>query len=439
MISPPKIVFSNVYYSQNSNVSAISNFPTDPTGLNGKSCISIYNIFSTKFSSLWAGQRLKIEPDNSPGTNYCCCAQGCPTQTPTTQFATTNIPTTRVSTTLTPTTNFLTTQFATTRLSTTETPTTNFPTTQQGSTLLSTTHNPIVASQAPLTTFYPTTMYPSTISITTYQASTVLSTTQTPTSHFPQTILPFYCYYQVPNCQNCPQNPPQVDLNQVNISCVFCGGTWNWNFYSKTGGTITNNGELVFGENSTIFIQGSLNNNASLNISSSSSVIVQGNFSQGSGGQTVFTFNPQQNNKSSPLNVGGCVSINGNVSLNLQTQPLQGTTNFQVISYNCSQQVNISSSQIQVIPNYNGSECDTINSQTINQPNSLGISLTSTIGNKCIGGKNLGLIIGLAVGIPCGIVLTLGISLAVRHYFRNKQFNQNIDSLGIEMKTGNQE
>ena len=61
--------------------------------------------------------------------------------------------------------------------------------------------------------------------------------------------------------------------------------------------------------------------------------------------------------------------------------------------------------EVQVIPNYNGSSCDTISSQAINQQGSLGISLTSTFGNKCNGGKNLGLIIGLSVGIPCGVGL----------------------------------
>ena len=166
--------------------------------------------------------------------------------------------------------------------------------------------------------------------------------------------------------------------------------------------------------NITTLIQGNFENNANMNISSGSTVLIQGNFTQSSGGQIVFTFNQQQNNnKSSPLNVEGCVSINGNISLNLQTQPQQGTTNLQVISYNCSQQVNISSSQIQVTPNYNGSSCDTINSQTINQPDSLAVSLTSTIGNKCNGGNNLGLIIGLSVGIPCGIALIVAISVVI--------------------------
>ena len=114
----------------------------------------------------------------------------------------------------------------------------------------------------------------------------------------------------------------------------------------------------------------------------------------------------------------GCVSLNGNISLNLETQPQQGTKNLQIISYNCSQQVNISSSQIQVIPNYNSSSCDTINSQPLNQQGSLGVSITSILGNKCNEGKNIGLIVGLAIGTPvlAAIVVTLLVA-----YFRKKQ------------------
>ena len=91
------------------------------------------------------------------------------------------------------------------------------------------------------------------------------------------------------------------------------------------------------------------------------------------------------------------------------------------------------------IPNYNGSSCDTINSQAINQPNSLEVSLTSTLGNKCNGGNNLGLIIGLSVAIPCGMVIFLGVSLAAYHYSRNKEFNQKMKNLAMDIKLGKQE
>ena len=121
--------------------------------------------------------------------------------------------------------------------------------------------------------------------------------------------------------------------------------------------------------------------------------------------------------------------MNGNISLNLQTQPQQGTTNFQVISYNCSQQVNISSQQIQVIPSYNGSECDTINSQAINQPGSLVVSLTSTIGNKCNSGNNLGLIIGLSVGIPSALILAVSVVIFILKMKQNKQISDVKDEI----------
>ena len=210
-----------------------------------------------------------------------------------------------------------------------------------------------------------------------------------------------------------------------------------WKFIANNE-TLTNTGEIVVIGNTTTFVQGNFENNANLNISGNSSFIISGNFTQSSQGQIVFTFNPQQNNNnSSPLNVGGCVSVNGNISLNLETQPQQGTTNFQVISYNCSQQLNISSSQIQVIPNYNGSSCDTINSQSINQQGILGVSITSTLGNKCNGGNNLGLIIGLSVAIPCGLVLIVSVLIVILKSKQKRKINAAKNQLKQEAKLKN--
>ena len=245
--------------------------------------------------------------------------------------------------------------------------------------------------------------------------TTQISSTQTPTTQILPTPLPPSCYYQVPNCQNCSTNPPLVDLTQLNVSCSFIENQYLWIFQNKTSNTITNS--------VTIILNGS-------------TTFIQGNFIQTSNGNLVFVIS-SNNNKSSSLNVGGCVSINGNISLSLETQPQQGTTNFQIISYNCSQQVNISSSQIQVIPNYNGSSCDTINSQAIDQPNSLGLSITSTLGNKCNGGNNLGLIIGLAVGIPSGLIVIFAVSLAILKSKQNREVNAAKNRLKQEAKMKN--
>ena len=51
----------------------------------------------------------------------------------------------------------------------------------------------------------------------------------------------------------------------------------------------------------------------------------------------------------------------------------------------------------------------------------------------------MGLIIGISVGIPCGMIIILGISIAAHLYSRKKEFNQKMDNLAIEMKTGNKE
>ena len=351
----------------NTSISAVG-FENVNVTVNGTalSCSSLWNTVNQSFSqSVWGGNRLKSEYQYSFGCCNCTsgCPAGCLVPSYSTQISSTQFQTSQISTTFIPSSPTLSSLFPTSQIYTTKAPPSQFPSS-----------------------------FPPSPSITTSSlAQTTIATTFTP----------FTCLYQVVNCQNCPLNAPLFDLTKGNLSCTFFVGVWSWTF-TPNNGTFINTGEIVVSGNTTTFVEGNLENNAKLNVSSGSTVVITGNFTQTSGGQIVFTFNPQQN-KSSPLNVGGCVSINGNISLNLQTQPQQGTTNFQVISYNCSQQVNISSSQIQVIPNYNGSSCDTINSQTINQPNSLGVSLTSTIGNKCNGGNNLGLIIGLVVGIPLRI------------------------------------
>ena len=375
--------FTNVFCSNVSspNVSAlIGNSSVNfPIVLN---CSQLWNEVMYGFDQrIWNGDRLRIEYNGEFGK--CSCISGC--ICPTTYLSTTEMPT-LFSSTLSPTTTFSTTHSPTTPFPATPLPTTSFPATS-----LSTTFMSSLPSSAP-------TVIPTTSSASTFSTST------SPV-----------CPFQVLDCHFCSPQAPLFDLTQGNVSCVFSQNGWRWTF-TPNNGTFINNGEIILSGNTTL-VQGNFENNANLNISSGSSFVILGNLTQSSGGQIVFTFNPSSSNSSSnnssPLDVGGCVSINGNISLNLETQPQQGTTNLQLISYNCSQQVNISSSQIQVIPNYNGSSCDTIESQTINQQENLGIYLTSTIGNKCNGGKNLGLIIGLSVGIPCVLIVTVFVIISV--------------------------
>lgn len=158
----------------------------------------------------------------------------------------------------------------------------------------------------------------------------------------------------------------------------------------------------------------------------SSTSIIAGNFTQTSSGEIVVLVS-SNNTKSSPLNVAGCVSVNGQIVVTLQTRPQPGTTSLQVISYNCTQTANTSSVQITVKPNYNGSDCDTINPATISNPGELGVSLTSTLGNKC-GGAKTGLIIGLAVGVPVGVFLVV----AVLVLFTRKRRKQRLDQMKNE-------
>ena len=307
------------------------------------------------------------------------------TRLPTTNFPTTELPTTMVGTTEFPTTNLPTTFYPTTRLPTTNFPTTELPTTMVETTEFSTTNLPTIFYR---TTSFPTTELSTTQSATTYLQMTNLATTQVATSEKPSTLSPVsqttnapsvttsptsslvsstlissnptissttntmtmqetthspICFYIVPNCEFCSHNPPLFDLTKGNVSCVFSSQqqVWRW-IFTPNNGTLTNNGEIVVSGNTTTLVEGNFNNNGNFTIVGNSSIFISGNLTQTSGGQIVFTFNPsssQNNNKTSGLNVGGCVSINGNISLNLETQPQQGTTNLQVISYNQPQHI----------------------------------------------------------------------------------------------------
>ena len=196
------------------------------------------------------------------------------------------------------------------------------------------------------------------------------------------------------------------------------------NSLAVVGGSLENNANLRVESNSSIVVQGDLNNNAKLIVSLPSSassypvgVRVEGDLVESSDGVFVLVFNFDKKKRGASqtvaVNVTGYLHLNGTISLKLTSQPPQGSTTMTIISYNENQNANISSSQIQIVPNYNGSSCDTITSQVVNQQGSLGVAFTSILRNKCASGKNLGLMIDLSVGIPVGLALILGLSCSL--------------------------
>ena len=270
---------------------------------------------------------------------------------PTSQNPTTKIQPTSLSTSQIPTTFVPTSQISTTFSSTTQQQTTSLPTTNTLQTFSSSTYFPssfqqtsnIPSSQNPTTiqqqtniettqqiqTNSPSTQIQTTLTMITIQQKTNIATmknqiTSNPTSNqtitslissqmISTTSISLNCFYQVPNCQFCSQNPPQFDQTQFNISCSFIQKEWIWIFKNKTSDTIYNN--------FTIILNGTTN-------------YIEGNFTQTSSGQIVFVVSTNQN-KSTGLNVSGCVSINGTIQIVLNTQPQQGTSQFQIIPFCC--------------------------------------------------------------------------------------------------------
>ena len=222
---------------------------------------------------------------------------------------------------------------------------------------------------------------------------------------------PSSCIYQVPNCQNCPLQAPPFDLTQGNISCT----QGMWTFTPNLTYMLTSNFDAISG---TIVILGNFNNTGEMSLYAGSSVLVEGCFCQSPSANLNLSFIPSKNRTQQvPLVVQDLVTLQGSVTVNIQSQPNQATTNYTLIFFNSTQQSSLSSTQINVVPNYNGSNCDTISSQTINQPNTLGISITTSFGSKCGGGptSSLGLILGLTIGLLCAaVIVTTLILIALR-------------------------
>ena len=171
-------------------------------------------------------------------------------------------------------------------------PFTSFPSTFLPSTLVSTTQS--LSSQTP-STFSQTPNLPSSVVLSQIPTTQIWTSIQ----NLSLTTTSLNCFYQVPNCQFCSQNPPKFDQTQFNISCSFIQGEWICIFKNKTSDTIYNN--------FTIILNGTTN-------------YIEGNFTQTSSGQIVFVISTNQN-KSIGLNVSGCVSINGTIQIVLNTQP----------------------------------------------------------------------------------------------------------------------
>ena len=239
----------------------------------------------------------------------------------------------------------------------------------------------------PPSTLAPSTPPPSTLTPSTQISSTQFQSTQpqsTPTifSQPPstqmastQTILSTQtasnvpCYYNVPNCINCENGNTtvQVDPNLFNISCIFVSKKWIYSFKNKTSNTITlSKGDLVFQQQTNIYFDG--------------------NFDQDSSSKLSFSISQQNNNDDgdSVIVVNGCVSLNGSIELLLNERP-SNNEDIQVnlISYNCSTLLTLSESQVRLETNYPNNQCDSVSRKISNRPNSLSVSISSTLNINC--------------------------------------------------------
>ena len=200
-----------------------------------------------------------------------------------------------------------------------------------------------------------------------------------------------------------------MDQTLYNISCSLVDNNWIYVYRIL---------------NSTLFFE----NQSSIELNSTSLFV--GNFSQPSNNTLVFVFS--DTNKNVTLVVSECVSLNGSLQILLNDRPNEGNSSFQLLSYNCSQSLNVSDSQIQVVSNYQNSECDKVNSYLNTQPNSLSISLSSSLDQNCKKKKNnLPIILGVVFGILGGSLIVFS-AIYYKHWKVNREFDKQME--GLEMK-----
>ena len=123
------------------------------------------------------------------------------------------------------------------------------------------------------------------------------------------------CVYEVDDCAYCSPNPITVNTSLVSVSCLFTNNIWAWNFQSRSQ-------DYVIASYGNVTISGSNN-------------IVLGDFIQAPTAVISFIFDPV-NNRSSQINVTGCVTLNGMIDIIFTSQPPQGTSKYLIFPSNCS-------------------------------------------------------------------------------------------------------
>ena len=327
---------SNYFFNNETNLSlaavGVANFSTNITGL---SCFNLYNQLENFNQSVWGGNELRFQFNFTSVPDICIFP-------PSTLPPSTNSPSTNLPSTLEPTTNT-----PSTSTPSTNTPSTNIPSTNTPSTITPSTSNPSTNS--------PSSSLPSTIPPTTSPSNNS-------------------CFYNVPNCEKCPIFSIQVDQTQYNISCIFDGNNWLYSFKNKFSNDFT------------------LSNNVSFDKNINNTVIIDGNFIQSSTSTiSVFFSFPKSSKKSIPnqnsiFNISGCVSLDGNLELVLEERPSKNENiTVNLISYQCPQKTNLADSQIKLTTNYKDNNCDFYSKNLKNEPNTLSVSISSTLNQNCKG------------------------------------------------------
>jgi hypothetical protein len=117
------------------------------------------------------------------------------------------------------------------------------------------------------------------------------------------------------------------------------------------------------------------------------------------------------------------VELNGTIEIRLNQQK-NGEENYNLLNFNCTQQPKIKPEQIRVVANYENSNCDEIKNSFVSTPNTLSVTISSSVNSNCNNSLSIGVIVAIVLSVfgLAVIVAVIGILIFLKRksIFRKK-------------------
>ena len=109
----------------------------------------------------------------------------------------------------------------------------------------------------------------------------------------------------------------------------------------------------------------------------------------------------------------------------LSSKPINGSIDYNLVNYNCTS-ASVESKQVSIVTNYENGNCDSFSVITSNSPNTLSVSLKTSLNQNCKKSSDIPLIVGLSVGLPIFVILCICLIV----YLAKRSNANNLQSFG---------